>query len=241
MSDDLSREELKAKYSPLADPDNDWREPTPVGDQVDQALSDSPSFSPAASFHWRVRTAVEVVIRGPVAESGLTEEQLDVSNGEFSVGMGSVYHHEDVDRQLKSRYAQTFFHSAAQASLRGPTGVQRIRLYDRDAEVHGKAITEYIVAHPYTHAKAIAAVLNAHARPCFWCYWTPASWEYNKSRYARRLLPKRFRDALLVSVGTTVVALPTCPDCRTALLGEVESDNPNAMGLDFLSDHDPRH
>lgn len=66
MNEPLSNADLKRKYSILGDPDNDWREPSPVGDRIDRAIDSTPKYSPAAAFHERVRTAVEVVMRYPV-------------------------------------------------------------------------------------------------------------------------------------------------------------------------------
>lgn len=165
---------------------------------------------------------------------GLTPGENFASLGGFSPGVLGFYQDDDVDRQLTSQEARELFRIDARNSLTGPTGVQRVRIYDRDAEMHGNPVREHIVVSPWTHAKVAGALLRAWSHHCYFCYWTPAGWEY--SDRAKCLVPKRVQDALLVTSGSCVVALPVCPECKVTLQGEVASDNPDALGFDFLSD-----
>lgn len=224
----ISREQIEALREDVG------REPSPIADQIEQAISDTPKYSPVAAFYELVREAVEVVMRAPVQRVQIAEGDTVTLEG-FGVGADGAYHHFDVDRQLLSSPAtREIYEASAEANQRGPTGIQRVRVVDRGGERHGKSVLEFPVTRPWTHAKVIEAVLNSWPHGCYFCYWSPTSWVCVEAD-ERRLKPRRVGDALLVTTGTTVVGLPVCSGCHYDLRADTASNRPEAMDLHFLS------
>jgi hypothetical protein len=213
----LQRDDLIRKYG-IDGSIQSLQDRTPTGEHVDMAIDGVRRvFTPVQAFHEQIRSAAELVLNSQVKPV----EVLSSFFGEYDLGTSD-----------DPEFDQSSYEQALENQAKGPTAIQRIRVYRPEPWVEPHA-AEFVVSMPWQVETMCRSILrNSGIVHCFWCFWS--NWEYD--RVAMRLVPgSAASNGMLISSGSTTVLLGTCDQCRRRFAGDLAATGETGQ-IDYVSD-----
>ncbi|MFC6014093.1 hypothetical protein [Nocardia lasii] len=240
--------ELIAKYAgALGDPDNSWRKPSPIGDQIDAAMQPDQFLNNGdhiwRSLWWAYCPRVEVAVMAArlvpttipdlkaLTNFGLVWELSNLPNrrpmdkplpGNYVNELIPALRAEALDRGIAVHDELSSYAAALEAATTGPVGLRTVVVYGADAFFYSFPLA-------FQHFRISDNDAGTYSAPALSAWPVPDGWTCERvARFVARSVhtchwcekQEAGAFALMVTCGAQLRVFPTCTHCQMDLDGE---------------------